>query len=88
MTRMEAAFSFYHISFIILFVIAGIIVLIASGSTNSSAESATLVSTGLELLFLGPVLSWLGSLGLYAIGESAENSAIAKPVYCAYGIDC
>lgn len=33
--------------------------------------------SGLLYLILGPLLSWLGSLGLYAIGEAAENSAIA-----------
>ena len=35
------------------------------------------VGFGLGYIIGGCLVSWLGSLGLYGIGEAAENSAIA-----------
>ena len=34
------------------------------------------VLMGIIVMALGSLCSWIGSLGLYAIGEAAENSAI------------
>ncbi len=61
---------------IVLCVIIGIIMIVASGETHSDQEKTTMLLSGLLYLILGPILSWLGSLSLYAIGETAENSAI------------
>ena len=51
---------------IIASVITGIIY-IASGN----------IGFGIGYIIGGSLVSWLGSLGLYGIGEAAENSAIA-----------
>ena len=54
--------------------------LIGSGNAlnNLSRGSGTnLIISGVAMMILGPLGSWLGSLSLYAIGEAAENSANA-----------
>ena len=62
---------------IVLCVVLGIVMILTSGSAGSDQEKTTMLLSGLLYLILGPLLSRLGSLGLYAIGEAAENSAIA-----------
>ena len=51
------------------------IILIIRGSGIHNGES--LIIAGLAVAFVGPFASYLGSIGLYAIGEAAEKSAYA-----------
>ena len=53
------------------------IVLIVLGADARGDQQVSLILSGLLVMILGSVASWLSSLGLYAIGEAAENSAIA-----------
>ena len=46
--------------------IAGVVCIIAGN-----------IGFGIGYIIGGSLVSWLGSLGLYGIGEAAENSAIA-----------
>ncbi|MCR4621517.1 MAG: hypothetical protein K5663_05485 [Clostridiales bacterium] len=55
-------------------IICGII-LTARGSKIRDGES--LIIAGLAVAFVGSFASYLGSIGLYAIGEAAEKSAYA-----------
>ena len=59
---------------IIVSVLGGI-ALFASGYDTRDAE--VLCPVGIVLAVLGPFFSWIGSLTIYAVGEAAENSAIA-----------
>lgn len=53
------------------------IVLIGRGSEISNGDSG--VITGIAVAIVGSFMSYLGSIGLYAIGEAAEKSAyVAK----------
>lgn len=56
--------------------IIGGFILIVIGSIASTG-GGLIVLYGFLVMLLGSLFSWLGSLGLYGIGEAAENSAIA-----------
>ena len=60
---------------IICSVICGAL-LVASGAFTYNG-GGIIALYGLLVILLGSLFSWLGSLSLYAIGEAAENSAIA-----------
>ena len=60
---------------IALSVVTGLVLIILSALVRTG--SAQLAVNGIIVLIFGCVGSWLGSLGLYAVGEAAENSAIA-----------
>ena len=62
---------------IVLSVLTAVIMIIVGASSGSSPEGMTMLVYGIFLLIAGPLCSWPSSLGLYAIGEAAENSAIA-----------
>ena len=47
------------------------------GGIAIMAQGENLFLVGILSAVLGSVFSWIGSLSLYAIGEAAENSAIA-----------
>ena len=62
---------------IALSVISGLIMVFAGGLSFSGSVGTLMAVYGLLVMILGSLGSWLGSLGLYALGEAAENSAIA-----------
>ena len=47
------------------------------GGIAMATQGGMLILIGILTAALGAFFSWLGSLSLYAIGETAENSAIA-----------
>ena len=53
------------------------IILIVLGADAPRSEQGTMIFTGFIVMIVGSLVSWLSSLGLYAVGEAAENSAIA-----------
>ena len=62
---------------IVLSVVSGVVMVFA-GALSFSGSAGTLMAVyGFLTMILGSLVSWLGSLGLYAVGEAAENSAIA-----------
>ncbi|MBQ4451790.1 MAG: hypothetical protein II912_05395 [Clostridia bacterium] len=58
-------------------IIWGIVMMAASALRVQGSGSGIMVLYGLLVMILGSLASWLSSLSLYAIGEAAENSAIA-----------
>lgn len=48
-----------------------------AGPAFARTGGSRLMLNGFMVLIFGSVGSWLSSLGLYAVGEAAENSAIA-----------
>ena len=62
---------------IILSCLCGLIMIIAGFFSVGGSGSLYLVLYGFLVMIVGSVSSWLSSIGLYAIGEAAENSAIA-----------
>ena len=57
-------------------IIGGAALIIAGIETYGYNQTLYIV-IGAATVLLGPLFSWLGSIGIYAIGEAAENSAIA-----------
>lgn len=59
---------------IITCVIIGIIMFVQAGDAYR-AEKTILIITGLAIILIGSLLSWIGSFLLYGFGELVENSS-------------
>lgn len=63
---------------IVICVIAGIIMFVQAGEAYSSAERTVLVITGLAIIIVGSLMSWIGSFLLYGFGELVESTSIIR----------
>ena len=55
----------------------GIAASVIGGIALMSIGHSANIAVGLVTIIVGSLLSWIGSLTTYAVGESAENSTIA-----------
>lgn len=60
---------------IVICVIAGIIMFIQAGEAYYSADRTVLIITGLAIIIVGSLMSWIGSFLLYGFGELVDNSS-------------
>lgn len=62
---------------IIVSVIAGIILIIGATNRNGyySYTDTNMIITGILVMVMGSILSWIGSFVLYGFGELVDNSS-------------
>ena len=63
---------------IVMSVLSGIMTIVA-GASSYDATSA--IVSGVVIIIVGPLLSWIGSFFTYGFGELVENSQYLKKNY-------
>ena len=61
---------------IICSILSGLVMMLF-GILSTNGGGGLVALYGILVMLFGSAFSWIGSIGLYAVGETAENSAIA-----------